>query len=621
VLLALALAVAALALAGPALANPALGSWSETGSGLGAQTGVSCPSFGLCVSVADMNANVSTAPTTAATWHQEPISGLPAASALSSVSCAPGSAFCVAVGTKGAVAVNANVGTAGWSALSAQDSSHNLTSVSCPSTGFCFAVDSSGGAIYSTNEGSTWTAVSPGHTLTAVACGSSGQCAGIDGASHIYASTSPTTSTAWTSVATDANADLVGIACAANNTCVAVDGSGLAWATSTANSLTQTWSQTPVAGSLSAVTCTPDGVCVATGTGSAYASDDPAGGSPSWSSSTLPTTATAVSCTDQGLCAAVDGAGGAYVSTFPTPSATTGAGTAASQTTATLTATVNPQDATLTNCYFEYGTTSSYGASVPCSSTPSSTGGSQSVSAQISGLAGGTTYHFQVVASNAVGSGGGGDETFTTPAPLKPSPSISGVAAVGDTLTCAIGVTLPPGASASYTWVRDTTTIAGASGATYVVALADQTHHLYCTATISGDGGSNSGNSGYVSVPSETLGTVFETVIGAATAAARSVTVPVTCSPQAISDCAIKLTLTQGSGRHVVQLGSATAKVAASAKANVTVKLNARGRSLLARNHHLKATLTVSGTIVGVIKGTLKRETVSFTTSRHARRR
>ena len=546
---------------------------------------------------------VSTAPTTTGSWHPQSITGLPGGSTLRALSCVPGGTFCVAVGSNGAVAVSANVGSSSTWSGSAQDLGHNLTSVSCPSSGFCLAVDASGGTIYSTNSGASWTIAPASATLTAVACASSTLCAATDATDHIYVSTAPTAGT-WTKVVTDGNGNLNGIACTPGGMCVAVDAAGYALASANAGASPATWAATSVSGSaLGAVTCTPAGVCVATGSGSAYATDSPAASPPAWAASTLSSTATAVGCTAQGLCAAVDGAGGAYVSTLPAPTVTTGAGTATSQTTATLAGTVSPGDATLTNCYFEYGPTTAYGASVPCSSTPTSTGGTQSVSAQISGLLGGSSYHFQLVATNAIGSTGGGDQTFTTLAPLKPAPSISGTPAVGNTLTCGLGVTLPAGATATYTWTRDTTTIAGATGATYIVALADQTHHLLCTATIAGDGGSNSSSSGYVSVPSETLGTIFETIIGTLIVAAHSVTVPVTCSPQALPACSVTLTLTSGKRHHTVRVGSASGQVASGAKGTVTVTLNSHGQSLLAHSHHLKTTLTISGTVVGDDQG------------------
>jgi hypothetical protein len=53
----------------------------------------------------------------------------------------------------------------------------------------------------------------------------------------------------------------------------------------------------------------------------------------------------------------------------------------------------------------------------------------------------------------------------------------------------------------------------------------------------------------------------------------------------------------------------------------VTVSLNANGSRLLASKHRLKATLTVSGTIVGVISGTIKKQAITLTASHHARRR
>ncbi len=68
-----------------------------------------------------------------------------------------------------------------------------------------------------------------------------------------------------------------------------------------------------------------------------------------------------------------------------------------------------------------------------------------------------------------------------------------------------------------------------------MVAVADETHHLYCSATISGDGGTASANSGYLSVPSETLGTIFETTVGPPTSSARTVSMMVVAGVNALS--------------------------------------------------------------------------------------
>ena len=100
--------------------------------------------------------------------------------------------------------------------------------------------------------------------------------------------------------------------------------------------------------------------------------------------------------------------------TFTTPPAVvTGQATNVTGKSATLNGTVNPDGTTITDCHFEYGTTTSYGQTASCSpATPFST--TTTVSADITGLAENTTYHFRLVAANSGGSYTGLDETFTT---------------------------------------------------------------------------------------------------------------------------------------------------------------------------------------------------------------
>ncbi len=89
---------------------------------------------------------------------------------------------------------------------------------------------------------------------------------------------------------------------------------------------------------------------------------------------------------------------------------------------------------------FEYGPTSAYGASIPVPDKDIGNGleGAASVSQQLTGLQPGTTYHYRVVASNALGRTASTDQTFTT---LPPQPPIvatgqaTGVAQNSGTLT------------------------------------------------------------------------------------------------------------------------------------------------------------------------------------------
>jgi Divergent InlB B-repeat domain len=98
------------------------------------------------------------------------------------------------------------------------------------------------------------------------------------------------------------------------------------------------------------------------------------------------------------------------------PTVSTGGVSGITQNTATVSGTVNPNGAA-TTCTFEYGTSTSYGSSAPCGSAPGSGTSGVTASAALSGLAGGTTYHYRIDASNAGGASNGGDATFTTAQP------------------------------------------------------------------------------------------------------------------------------------------------------------------------------------------------------------
>ena len=100
---------------------------------------------------------------------------------------------------------------------------------------------------------------------------------------------------------------------------------------------------------------------------------------------------------------------------------------AVSQNSATLAAAVNPNGAAVGSCRFEYGTTSSYGSSVACSSLPGSGTSGVRVSATIAGLLAGTTYDYRAVATNAGGTTYGPAQVLaTTPSPSAPgSPGLS----------------------------------------------------------------------------------------------------------------------------------------------------------------------------------------------------
>jgi hypothetical protein len=109
------------------------------------------------------------------------------------------------------------------------------------------------------------------------------------------------------------------------------------------------------------------------------------------------------------------------------PSALTEAGKAVSVSKETLQGAVDPQGLE-TKYHFEYGTTTSYGTSIPI---PEGSAGSGSeyvaVARTIEGLKGQTLYHYRTVATNSEGTFHGVDRTFATTPPVVTTGTASGL--------------------------------------------------------------------------------------------------------------------------------------------------------------------------------------------------
>jgi hypothetical protein len=95
------------------------------------------------------------------------------------------------------------------------------------------------------------------------------------------------------------------------------------------------------------------------------------------------------------------------------PTANTGAATSVTGTSATLAGTINPNNEA-TTYYFQYGTTKAYGSQTPTQGPSAANKKNTAVTATVSGLAMGTTYHYRLVGTNASGTRQGRDKTFTT---------------------------------------------------------------------------------------------------------------------------------------------------------------------------------------------------------------
>jgi hypothetical protein len=654
------IAACAAAAPAPAGAAPSL-SWSaavavDAGRSL---SGISCPSDGLCVAVDKAGGVlVSSDPAagSGAGWSRREIDG---GKALNAVSCASPT-LCAAVDADGDVLLSTDPAagspagsSASWSGLPVAAGTA-LTSVSCPSSTLCVAVDGKGDALLSTDpaagspagSAASWSTleIDTGTALTSVSCASFALCVAVDAKGQALIGSAPADGvSAWHARTIDPGLGLVAVSCFAIDSCVVLDSAGNSLASADAAATVSsaaapgsgaTWSATAfdLLGSPNAVSCAFTGLCVAAdGAGGAFASDDPTDAPPSWPTiAQTPSVPTGVSCVAEGLCAIVTAEGRVASTTVPAPAVTTGAAEEVTHTTALLMGTIVPGYATLTACRFEYGTSTAYGASVPCASTPS--GDSlQSVSATPVNLTANTSYHYRLVASSAIGTSEGADQTFKTlpPSLAEPHPSIAGIPAPGQRLTCKSGVSAS-GVTLAYAWLRNLATVAGASGSTYVVGAADVSHHLQCRVTATVAEGSKSATSAFVTVPAGGLGAVSETTVGTPRVGRNAVSVALKCSPQAAGSCTLRLRLTvleTLSGSRVVALaarrtrrvtvtvGASTVRLKPGQQTMATVALNTTGRRLLAHARRMAVKLSVSGTVVGVISASLRSATLTLTTS------
>jgi hypothetical protein len=611
---------------------------------------VSCASESLCVAVDREGDVLSTSDPTASnpSWSAAAIDP---GESLNAVSCASGGP-CVAVDGRGYAFVSVEPAASTWSPASI-DGGTALTGVSCPTASLCVAVDKAGDVLTSTSPGSgPWqvASIDSEHPLlTAVSCSSQSLCVAVDSAGNVLSSVNPAGgAAAWHPQRVDSG-ELLAVSCSAVGACVTVDGAGDALASADPAASAATWSLTPIDGErLTGVSCASSGLCVAVdGRGEALASDDPAATIPAWSASSADSGAlTGISCLPGGFCMAVDTAGRSLAARVPAPGATTLTPTEVTNASATLAGAVDPNDAVLGACWFEYGTGGAgglYNQSVPCSVLPAATGGVQSVSAQLSGLSPNTIFHYRVLASSPAGATAGADETFTTAvssqvALVYPHPSITGTPAPGQRLACHPGTPSGTSARLSYAWLRDLIPIPGAAGSTYAVKNQDTGHHLQCQVTATDGGGSATAKSAFVTIPVQGVpASAGETAVGKAAVRRGKVSVPIICSTQASAGCEIALRLTVVetlSGRRIVAIAARSKRSAhksAAALRHLTVTLasvrvhlvrgehrtvvaalNATGRRLLASRRRFNAYVYVSGTVIGVVESQLAQQPVAL---------
>jgi hypothetical protein len=331
------------------------------------------------------------------------------------------------------------------------------------------------------------------------------------------------------------------------------------------------------------------------------------------------------------------------------PGVTTGAASTVMQGAATLNAMVNPNGGEVTECKFEYGTTSSYGASAPCDKLPGKGTSAVSVSATVSGLGANTTYHYRMVAANAAGQGKGSDETFKTlpPAPVVETGAATAVTQGAATLNAAVnpnggevteckfeyGTTPSYGSSVPCSKPPGLGTSSVAVSATASGLAAATTYHFRIVATNAG--GQSKGADATLLTQAQLVQEVKSTqkpagsmetpkagvqgessskpVPPAAKVSSTSFTVskagtlgvPVAC-PAGATSCLGAMTVrtltavvsrsahASKSKKAILTLATASFSLSGGQSKTITLRLSAKAKKLLSRSHVLRARITVS---------------------------
>ncbi len=364
--------------------------------------------------------------------------------------------------------------------VGAKYSEVRLQSVSCTSSSACTAV----GSYYSKEtegipeglttlaerwNGTEW-AIQSTPTLTGakqselqgVSCASTEACVAVGGATVTAGKVGLSerwNGKEWSSTEIAAVADLEGVSCTTSEACTAVKGlaaerwNGKEWTLqSLPNPIGARESDRYGSSGVNAVSCSAAAQCVAVGSlnreGEETGMAEVWNGT-EWAAQGVPRPASAVlygvSCAASTACIAVGSAYGyeykgsdhtvtlAESATLPSiarPVVETKPATAVGETGATLNGAVNPEGVE-TKYYFQYGTTEAYGKTT----SEVSAGFYRSnlaVSQTVTGLLADTTYHYRIVATNALGTADGPDQVLTTFGSWS-SKSVAGPAGSKDT--------------------------------------------------------------------------------------------------------------------------------------------------------------------------------------------
>jgi hypothetical protein len=180
--------------------------------------------------------------------------------------------------------------------------------------------------------------------------------------------------------------------------------------------------------------------------------------------------------------AAIGATGAEIAQAASSPAVSTGSATSIKQTSAVLNGKINPEGSR-TTYYFRWGPTTLYGAT---STARALAAGTSTVSVHVTaaGLLPGTVYHYQLIATNGVGTSLGKDRTFKTAGHAPPNPITGPATVTGKTSVTLTGLVNTEGQSTEWFFRWGVTTSYGAQ--TPVATAHASTSVVPVSATVTG---------------------------------------------------------------------------------------------------------------------------------------
>jgi hypothetical protein len=268
------------------------------------------------------------------------------------------------------------------------------------------------------------------------------------------------------------------------------------------------------------------------------------------------------------------------------------------QTSATLEGSVNPLGNPMSDCYFEYGADSSYGAKAPCAPTPGAVDGDVAVSGSAGGLQPNTGYHYRLVAVNAGGTQVGADQVFAT-LPKAPAITTGAATLVGADRARISGTLNPEGSVSRYQFEYGTTTgyVSATRSATAVgtdtIRVAENitdlqpstTYHFRLSATSAG--GTTHGPDMTLTTAPRPLGRVF--LPAKSPRKGLDAAIELQCRGVAIAECkgtlVLRARIKRGIRFILVKVGETAFDFFGGQKKVVTVHLNKAGKKVIAQSN------------------------------------